>query len=214
VLLRRIGLPILGLVLLVPVVWLGIASQHHKDLILWFGLAAAILAPAAVALMLEAFRTREARVLDDLSRVPEIQDLIARAGTEEERLVALKEERDRLDEIVRLEARRQTLLARQALLRDDAQRILEEFTAIDQEITHLKVDVQTSSALPEIEALEQRLAAYRRGDYVFRIGDRSVVVPRSTFSSLGISGLGAVEPLIAAAARFQAKRAAKRRAKQ
>jgi hypothetical protein len=106
--LRRVIGPIVGLVFLGVVVYLGVRSASDTKFVPWFGLAAAVLAPSGVALIFEAGRSREARTLEDLRSVPEIDALVARAGTAQERLKLLERERQKLDEIVRIEARRQT----------------------------------------------------------------------------------------------------------
>src|SRR3954447_3501563 len=105
----RIAAPVVGVALLGLVVWLGVRSGDDSRYIVWFGLASAILAPIGLTFISRAFRRKDDQVLRELSSVPEIQELIARADTEQERLQLLEQERQRLAEIVRVEARRQTL---------------------------------------------------------------------------------------------------------
>jgi hypothetical protein len=134
------------------------------------------------------FRAGEARVLRDLSRVPEIQTLVDEATTQQELVHALEQERLRLDEIVGLEARRQTIGARRDLLLDDASRIVEQLRALDSEAASLRIDVQSSAALPAIQDLQLRLNARQRGDLVLRFGNRAVIVPRSAIRGIPFSG--------------------------
>lgn len=177
---RRIVAPIIGLLLIGVVVDVGVRATNDPHLVVWFGLVSAILAPTGIALIAEGFRGGDAKTLEDLRSVTEIETLIAQAGSERERLTLLERERANLDEIVRLEARAQTLGERQRVLLDEARRVLGELELVDREAASLRVDIASSAALPEIQALETRLAARRRGDLVLRIGSRTFIVPSDT----------------------------------
>lgn len=124
-------MPLIGLALIGFVVWLGTKASSDSSLTLWFGLASATMAPIGVALLLESLRSRATRVLDDLSKVPAIEDLVNQAATKEEQVRQLEEARTRLEEIVRIEARRQTIKARRELLLEDATRIVEEVRLLE-----------------------------------------------------------------------------------
>ena len=187
----RIASPLLGLALLALVIWLGIRSADDSSYVIWFGLASAILAPVGLAAIGLAFRGKDQEVLRELSSVPEIQELIARAETEQERVELLEQERQRLVEIVRFESRRQALEERRALLHDDATRVLAALVAVDQEAASLRLNFESSAALPEVQALAERLEARRQGKVVIRIGQRFVAIDPDLFRALPL-GMGMV----------------------
>jgi hypothetical protein len=205
---RRVLLPVLGLALLGPIVYLGVRSAHDVGFIAPFGIASAILGPLGIYLVGEGLRGSEKRTLRELSAVPDIAKLISESKDAEERLRLLEDERLRVEEVVRLEARRLSLSERQTLLSADAERILQEFGLIDDEAASLQVSLNASSVLPEVRALHERLAARRRGDYILRIGSKQYAVDRELFAGFSLMWpIGPMFPALIDFARVVRRRA-------
>ncbi|AFY37488.1 hypothetical protein Lepto7376_1120 [[Leptolyngbya] sp. PCC 7376] len=77
-----------------------------------FGISAAIVAPIGLTLLGYTISRDDSEMINNLSKVPEIEKLINQAKTEEEKIQVLEEERAKLTEIIRIEARRQATLDR------------------------------------------------------------------------------------------------------
>jgi len=71
--LKRIVIIFVGIALLGAVIYLGWLASSNASLVIWFGVASAILAPAGFALIGFALRAGENELLTNLSKVPEIQ---------------------------------------------------------------------------------------------------------------------------------------------
>ncbi|MFY4765019.1 hypothetical protein ACOTVR_02115 [Aliarcobacter butzleri] len=82
----KIILILLGLLLFFIVIYLGILSSANSAYVIWFGLSSALLAPAGFTLITLAFRNNNDKLLQQLSKVPEISVLIEKAQTQEERI--------------------------------------------------------------------------------------------------------------------------------
>lgn len=169
-LLKRIVYVLLALGLTGIVVWLGFKAVDNSSYVLLFGLATAFLAPAAIGAFKSAATADNREVLKRLSRVPEVEELVVEAEDQEERIRLLKQQRSRLDEVVRLEVRRQTLATRKYALEQDGLRILNELRAVEGELENLQIDIEASTVKDEIEKLEEQLQAKQRGDVIFRLG--------------------------------------------
>jgi hypothetical protein len=95
--------------LLAGVVYLGVRSGTDPRFVVWFGIASAIAAPVGLSLFGFAFRGSDAELVERLAKVPEIERLVAEAKTQEEKVRLLEEERARLLDVIRTEARRQAI---------------------------------------------------------------------------------------------------------
>jgi vacuolar-type H+-ATPase subunit I/STV1 len=185
--LRRSIAALIGVALIAAVIWLAFQTTRGPLYVAYFGLASALCAPTGIALIGYALTGGSQQVLQRLSKVPEIEKLISEAHTQEERIRLLEEERSRLLEAVRLETRRQTLIARKTSLEQEGTRVLDELRAVDMELDALEFDIQASTVRDEIEALNERLLARQRGDVVVRVGDTYVRLSRELVRGLPFS---------------------------
>jgi hypothetical protein len=173
---KKIFFPLLGLLLLAIVVWLGINSAKDSSFIVWFGLSSAILAPLALASIGYAFKPDERKIYQDLSKVAkiaQIDELIEKAQTLEEKVELLKQERAHLTDIVKVEARRQMLVNSKKLLEKEIERISKEYSAIEEEIKLLDIRIEDSPAREELERIRKKIKQRKKGDIaVIRFGKR------------------------------------------
>jgi hypothetical protein len=166
----RVLAAVLGLALLAAVVFLGLHVNDGPFYVIWFGLASALVAPVALTALGTAFKRSDQRVLERLSKVPEIERLISEARTQEERIRLLDRERADLVRTIQQEARREALLARRDSLESDGVRVLAELDAIDAELRGSADTSTQSHANAEVTRLYERLRAERHGDVVIRLG--------------------------------------------
>ena len=116
---KRIGLIALGFTALSAVGYLGWLASSDASLVVWFGLASAILVPGAFALIGYAVKSGENELLKKLSKVPELQQLIEKAQSQEEKIKALETERKHLEEVVKFEAMRDSLIERKSSIENE-----------------------------------------------------------------------------------------------
>ena len=182
--LKRILLFLAGTACLASVVWLGIKTADHTSYVVWFGLASAIIAPIGLTLLTLAFTLGKNDALKRLSAVPDIQKLIEKANTEQERIRVLQEQRNQLEDTIRLESHRQALLARKDKLQDDGVQILTDLESVDAELTAVDDSVTASPWRDDIRRLQERLKARRRGAIVLHIGSRHITLDRDLIIGL------------------------------
>lgn len=179
------------------VVWLGFKASDDTSYFVWFALASAFLPTIAIGAIKSAFTTdRSSDVIERLSQVPEVEQLVAEAENEEERIRLLREQRQNLDEIVRLEARRQTLSARRASLEQDGIRIVNELHVVEDEMRELQLDIEGSTVRDEIDRLERRLKARQNGDLTFKIGSNYFRLSRAVVAGFPFSTLALLPQFI------------------
>lgn len=166
---RRLLFPLVGILLIAGVVWLGLQSADDNGYIPAFGIASALAAPLGLAAIAQAFRARDADVLRRLSRVPELQELIEKAASTEEKIRLLEQERNQLAEVIEREAARRALADRHQRLIEDGRRVVEELEIVDTAANGLNADVDEPGAVAVIRALEERLHAERDGYVTIRV---------------------------------------------
>jgi hypothetical protein len=84
--LKKLFFVIIGVLLIAVVVSLGIKAAQDSFYVTWFGIASAILAPLAFAIIGYGFKMDERQLFQQLSKVPEIDKFIKEASTQEERI--------------------------------------------------------------------------------------------------------------------------------
>lgn len=183
-LLLRIASSMLALAILAGVIHLGILSGTQSKYVVWFGIASAIAAPIGISLLSYSFARSDGDLIQRLSKVPEIERLVAEAKTQEEKVHILETERARLLEVIRLESRRQAARDRIESLERDAQRILGELENLDVEIATLESTIGQSVVSEEIERLRERVRARASGDVLLRFGSRVYRIDRDILKAL------------------------------
>lgn len=180
--LRSLSL-VFGLVLICVVVFLGLRATQESTLVVWFGIAAAILTPTAFALIGYAIAQPRYQTIEKLSKIPEIETLIATARSHEERIALLEQQRKQLVQIIEYEAQAQSLASLRKSIETRAIELLEELEDIEKEEMLLNGKISLSPLSGDISRLRDRLTAHRRGDFVFAIGDTNIVIPRAVLEA-------------------------------
>lgn len=152
-----------GVLSVAIVIRLGFLSVQDPGYVLWFGLAAALVAPIGLGLLSYALFGTDKVPAERLSKVPEIAELIERADTEEERLRLLEIEKQRLEEFVRYEAERMTLESRKASWEDSAQRVLSDLNDIEVELDRIAAAPSSNIVSKQVRQLRDRLQGRSQG---------------------------------------------------
>ncbi len=123
-----------------------------------------------------------------LSKVPQVRDLIEKAHSEEERIRILELERQKLDETIRVEVRRQTLSDSKRELEKELENKIKQYDATIQELKLLDIEIEKSPVSEEIKRIQARLEERKKGRViVIRAGKRELAWPVRKFGDDPIS---------------------------
>ena len=174
---------ILGTFLIAVVIKLGLIAKGDPSYVIWFGLASALLVPSAFGLIGYALKSDERKLLSELSKVPQIDELIEKAKSQEEKIEILEKERNKLNEIIRLEAKRQTLFHQKSTIENTMVGLYKEYVAIIQELESINEEVEESPVLEEIKKIQKRLNERKDGGIiVVKFGKKEIVFKQKNFS--------------------------------
>lgn len=173
---------IASLALIAIDVWIYYQAQNSGGLyILLFGAVSSIAIPFSIKLLLHSIEQKNKIALQQLTKISEIQSLIERAGSQELKIKILKEEYDKLEEIIKLESQRLALLARKESIENSAIQILHELDIIEKELGSLGVSKSVTSK--ELTELDERISARKRGDLILRLGNREYIIPKDAIEN-------------------------------
>ena len=176
---KNVILFMFGMVMIGIVIYLGLEANEDSSLIIWFGLAAAILAPTGLALMQYPFTLKDDVLIKRLSKIPEINQLIEKASTIEEKIKVLEKEKNRLAETVELEARKQFLKSKRESLITEAARLISQLKHIEDDLGNIDSTVSKSPVSKEVMRLRQIVSSEQRGDINLNIFGNDIIIPRS-----------------------------------
>ncbi|MCK5176290.1 MAG: hypothetical protein KAQ92_01065 [Candidatus Aenigmarchaeota archaeon] len=102
--------------------------------------------------------------LDKLSKVPDLENMVKQAKTQEDKIKVLEDEKENLSEYIKIESRRLFLLKRiddlDKKLREQSKvlsPILDEINLLEKELTQINDSYSTSVSLREIENIRERI---------------------------------------------------------
>lgn len=161
---KRIILLLIGVVLVIIVVFLGIKSANNNIFVVPFGLACALVAPVGISCITGVFNVGNNETLKKLLKVPQIDELIQKAETQEEKIKLLEEERRQLSNIVKYETLKYAALERKKHLEVEAENILKEYEKVEKEICELNLQKKEERLSNQvIDELYRKLED--KGDY-------------------------------------------------
>lgn len=137
---KKIFLLMIGIALIVSVVFLGIKSAENKAFVVPFGLACALIAPVGISCITSIFNIGNNEKLKKLLKVSQIDELIQKAETQEEKIKLLENERKQLSSIVKYETLKYAALERRKHLESEAENILKEYEKVKREIQQLNLE--------------------------------------------------------------------------
>lgn len=176
---KKIILILLGLALIGGDVWLYFLAQQKSGIfVLLFGLGSAIAVPIGVALITHAFSEKQREAIKKLTKVAEIEDLIEKAESEDQKIKILTNEYKKLEATIKSESTRLSLITRKDDLEKDAKRIIEELDCVESELTAFKEQEISGVPVEEVNKLRERIRAKRSGDIVIRIGRSQFIIER------------------------------------
>lgn len=134
---KRVISAILGVILIGIVIFLGIKTEDGNIYIILFGLSSALVAPIGISALGYSIR-KEDKTLKKLAMVPEIDNLIERAETEQGKIKRLKREKNELLNYIRNDTKRIALVERKKILESDIRRLWEEYENVNSELAEIE----------------------------------------------------------------------------
>lgn len=148
-----------------------------------------ILVGALFLFLQKAYSIKYERVVEKLSRIPEIEDLVKTAKQKSQEVEELEEEIERLEQIVRASATKHYLEKRYGELESRLKNTYDELLLTEKEIESLKVDIKGNLSIELMEEIEKRIKQRERGDFIIHIGARRIVIPSSVLDIYPLGGI-------------------------
>jgi len=139
-----------------------------------------------------AYSVRTESVLEKLSIVPEIQNLIIDAKEKSIKIENLQEEIKKLEYIVDVSASKYYLNKRYTELEKQLKTTYDELKSVRREIEELKVPVEEGLTRQKIEEIEKFIRHRERGDLIIHIGKRRYAISKELFDTYPLGGLGLI----------------------
>lgn len=176
--LKKIIFILIGIALIGVDIWLYFKAEKDQGIfLLLFGIGSAIAVPIGVELITYVFDEKQREVFKKLTKVSEIEELIERAETQEQKVEILKDQYAKLEAIIQSESERLSLITRKEQIEKNAKSLLEELNVIESELQAFEGTVKGVS-VEEVNKLRERIQANERGDVVFRLGGSQFVIER------------------------------------
>lgn len=150
---KKIISAIIGILLIGIVVYFGVKSGDNNKFIVPFGLVSALIAPMGLSALGYSIK-KEDETLQKLTKIPQIDELIEQAETEEEKIEHLKKEKEVLLDYIKNESNRIAKIERKKILEDNAKRIINEYAQLINEIKAMPdSDINIENVSEEIKEL-------------------------------------------------------------
>lgn len=172
----KIILILLGLLSFFIVIYLGIQASDNSFYVIWFGLSSALLAPAGFTLITLAFRNNNDKLLQQLSKVPEISVLIEKAQTQEEKIKALELERKSLEDAIKYETLRSVLIEKKNNYELEAEKILMQLDDIEHKLSKLDIEIERAEHPEIIQKLREKIRFREQNNIVINLFDRDIII--------------------------------------
>ncbi len=165
-----------GLLLFGVVAYLGLEASTKPTFVIWFGLSSALLAPAGFTLITLAFKNNNDKLLQQLSKVPEISVLIEKANTQEERIEALEIERASLEDAIKYETLRSVLIEKKNTFEMEAEKLIFNLNDVESKLSKLDIEIENTQNSEVIQNLRVKLRAREQNNIVVNLFDREIII--------------------------------------
>jgi hypothetical protein len=176
---KAVFLVLLGLVILAGVVLLFFRTWNKGPIaVAAFGLATAVLVPTSLWLFSSALESKSRQALVQLTKVAEIQQLLDKAKSQEERVHILENRYGQLEEIIAAESSRIALQSHKEGILKQARDLLTEYDAISDVLASANAGSVDETAAQTVQRLRQYVEAARGDNVVLKIGRTHVALNR------------------------------------
>ena len=177
--------------LLLAMVMLGLIYTSYPFINTWnisleiYSLILSIFGGGFFFLLQRAYSIKSEEVIEKLSLVPEIKDLVSVANKKNEEIDNLEREKKVLEQIVEFSATKHYLSKRYNELERRLENTYDELILVKKEIEDIDINIENEGKLTikKIEEIEKFIKYRERGDLIFHIGKRRFAVPRELFDN-------------------------------
>ena len=187
----KVTVYVLLAIIMLGLIYIGYYSLNARLISLEiYSLILAILGGAFFFFLQRAYSIKSEEVIEKLSLVPEIQNLVTEAKDKSKEIDNLERERERLEHIVEISASKYYLNKRYRELENRLRSTYDELILVKKEIAYLDIDIESELTKKKIEEIEEFIEHRERGDWIIHIGKRRIAIPRELFDIYPLGGFG------------------------
>jgi predicted nuclease with TOPRIM domain len=152
----------------------------------------AILGGAFFFFLQRVYSIKSEEVIEKLSLVPEIQNLVEEANEKCKEIDTLAKEKENLEHIVEISASKYYLNKRYNELEKRLKNTYDELIMVKGEVADLDLNIEGELTKKKIEEIEKFIGHREKGDLIIRLGNKRLAIPKDFFDiyPFGIFGLG------------------------
>ena len=176
----RVFIFVFGLLLVAGIVYSGYYTITNSNFIVWFGIITAIVSPFAFECLITPFKSKDKRVMKELSKVPQIEQLIKNAKDNESKIALLEKQRRELDKLISYESQKKTLEAKKNIYILQGKESLLQIEEINK---NLELLTKVKQHLPdELKGLMETIEEIESTDVIYQIGGKELIFKQKYFS--------------------------------
>lgn len=180
----------LATMIIVLDVWLYFKAEAEQgSFILLFGLVSAVGLPLATTIFFTSSDWSTKKKLSKLTKLSEIDDLIKKAETQEQKYEILQKQYKNLEKIIQLESEKYYLELRRKDLELKAEQILTELDTIENELKRYNETLKNNLSSVAVERLRRRMSARKEGNIIIPIGQRELIINTQILRDIPIMGI-------------------------
>ena len=189
----KVTVYVLLAIIMLGLIYIGYYSLNARLISLEiYSLILAILGGAFFFFLQRAYSIKSEEVIEKLSLVPEIQNLVTEAKDKSKEIDNLERERERLEHIVEISASKYYLNKRYRELENRLRSTYDELILLKKEIADLNIGIDGKLTKEKIEKIEEFIRQRERGDLIIHIGKRRFAIPRELFDIYPLGGFGLI----------------------
>lgn len=157
-----------------------------------YSMILAILGGAFFFFLQRVYSIKSEEVIEKLSLVPEIQNLVEEANEKCKEIDTLAKEKENLEHIVEISASKYYLNKRYNELEKRLKNTYDELIMVKGEVADLDLNIEGELTKKKIEEIEKFIGHREKGDLIIRLGNKRLAIPKDFFDiyPFGIFGLG------------------------
>jgi hypothetical protein len=176
----RIFTFIFGLLLVAGIIYSGYYTITNSNFIVWFGIITAIVSPFAFECLITPFKSKDKKIMKELSKVPQIEQLIQNAKDNESKITLLEKQIRELDKLISYESQKKTLEAKRAIYILQGKESLSKINEINE---NLELLTETKQSLPdELKSLMKVIEEIESTDVIYQIRGKRLIFKQKYFS--------------------------------
>jgi hypothetical protein len=154
-----------------------------------YSLALSILGGSFLWFLQKMYSYKYENAIIKLSKISEIDNLIKISGEKKQKIKKLEQERKNLEQIIIASATKLYLEKRYVELEKRLKNTYEELISIKEELIDFEINIQDSISKKQIDEIEKLIKHRKRGDIIFHMGKRKIIIPRNLLDMYPFGGI-------------------------